>query len=201
MDTCRICYEPENLVSICGCDGTAKFVHVACVQRWIDTSGRKICELCNQPFTHTSLVFNYVKYPIRLERWIFMSAFLGIVHGATIWSEENDDTAWLYLACAFMYNIANAMVMIFVGSRNHPIWKNATIFLTGFVVAHLPMQFFTPVNIALAFTYAFNVVIFFMALSIDMGIRWSRRQPAHQNNVIANNPTQQGQIQEMIRVD
>lgn len=47
MATCRICYEPVDLITVCKCDGTLKFVHRDCIVKWIDISKRKTCELCN----------------------------------------------------------------------------------------------------------------------------------------------------------
>ena len=30
---CRICLEPDNLISVCGCSGTMKFVHKECIDK------------------------------------------------------------------------------------------------------------------------------------------------------------------------
>ena len=51
--TCRICYENEpidKLVSVCGCRGTAEFVHVNCIVTWIRLSRRTSCEICHEPY-------------------------------------------------------------------------------------------------------------------------------------------------------
>ena len=50
MATCRICYEPDNLESLCECRGTAEFVHLKCVEHWIKVSNRKYCELCHSKY-------------------------------------------------------------------------------------------------------------------------------------------------------
>ena len=47
---CRICYEPNNLISVCGCSGTMEFVHQQCVDRWRAIKKSKHCELCKQPY-------------------------------------------------------------------------------------------------------------------------------------------------------
>ena len=46
--TCRICLEPDNLISICGCKGTSEFVHRECILHWIKIKKNKTCELCQQ---------------------------------------------------------------------------------------------------------------------------------------------------------
>lgn len=47
---CRICLEPDNLISVCGCSGTMKFVHKECIDKWRDIKQSKSCELCQQPY-------------------------------------------------------------------------------------------------------------------------------------------------------
>lgn len=42
---CRICLE-EGGGQFCSCTGTCGLVHPECLQKWIDISGRKTCEIC-----------------------------------------------------------------------------------------------------------------------------------------------------------
>ena len=60
--TCRICLEPDNLVSVCACRGTQGLVHQECVQRWVDLKPSKTCELCLQPYDPV-----YVQVPEELD--------------------------------------------------------------------------------------------------------------------------------------
>ena len=55
--TCRICLQPEEpgsypyrLVSPCLCEGSIKYMHQFCVNRWIAESGTPKCELCGYQF-------------------------------------------------------------------------------------------------------------------------------------------------------
>lgn len=50
---CRICLEPDELVSVCACRGTQGFVHKKCIQQWVDLKPSKTCELCLQPYDQT----------------------------------------------------------------------------------------------------------------------------------------------------
>ncbi|XP_045031235.1 E3 ubiquitin-protein ligase MARCHF8 [Daphnia magna] len=54
QDICRICHcEAEfeaPLVAPCSCAGSLKFVHQGCLQRWVQSSDMKNCELCKYPF-------------------------------------------------------------------------------------------------------------------------------------------------------
>lgn len=53
MLECRICHgedELKDLDSPCSCDGSMKYVHRECVQRWCDEKGDATCEICHQPF-------------------------------------------------------------------------------------------------------------------------------------------------------
>lgn len=48
---CRICYEDGELISVCGCTGSAGLVHEECIKKWILISKRKNCEICHEPYT------------------------------------------------------------------------------------------------------------------------------------------------------
>ncbi|XP_070385521.1 E3 ubiquitin-protein ligase MARCHF11-like [Dermacentor albipictus] len=46
---CRICHEGDRedpLVSPCSCTGTMAFVHVSCLEHWLNQRNVDICELC-----------------------------------------------------------------------------------------------------------------------------------------------------------
>ncbi|CAG9770645.1 unnamed protein product [Ceutorhynchus assimilis] len=48
--SCRICQTNtpnERLISPCNCKGTLAFIHLSCLERWLNQSGRNFCELCN----------------------------------------------------------------------------------------------------------------------------------------------------------
>ncbi|KAH9625184.1 hypothetical protein KSS87_003265 [Heliosperma pusillum] len=50
---CRICQEEDsikNLETPCTCNGSLKYAHRKCVQKWCNEKGDTICEICNQPY-------------------------------------------------------------------------------------------------------------------------------------------------------
>lgn len=47
---CRICLEEGNTTSVCDCKGTQGQVHIKCVQQWIETSGKRECEICHAEY-------------------------------------------------------------------------------------------------------------------------------------------------------
>jgi len=51
MEACRICYEPDNLISVCNCTGTTKYVHEECIIKWRRISKRNTCEICLSPYS------------------------------------------------------------------------------------------------------------------------------------------------------
>ena len=54
--TCRICLEDKDsgeLLSVCNCSGSCRYVHQQCLQQWIDVSHKTHCELCQSPYTHS----------------------------------------------------------------------------------------------------------------------------------------------------
>ncbi|WOL17913.1 hypothetical protein Cni_G26706 [Canna indica] len=53
MIECRICQEEAeegDLEAPCACNGTLKFAHRKCIQKWCNKKGNIICEICNQAF-------------------------------------------------------------------------------------------------------------------------------------------------------
>ncbi|XP_011628752.1 E3 ubiquitin-protein ligase MARCH1 isoform X2 [Amborella trichopoda] len=60
---CRICQEEDELHAMeapCACNGTLKFAHRRCIQRWCNKKGDITCEICNQIYAP-----NYSRPPAR----------------------------------------------------------------------------------------------------------------------------------------
>ncbi|KAL8091515.1 uncharacterized protein LOC141690131 [Apium graveolens] len=50
---CRICQEEDSIKNLevpCACNGSLKFAHRKCVQRWCNEKGDITCEICHQPY-------------------------------------------------------------------------------------------------------------------------------------------------------
>lgn len=51
MQQCRICFEEgTDLLSPCGCRGTAAYIHPACLDQYIQYYPDRVCRVCNVPF-------------------------------------------------------------------------------------------------------------------------------------------------------
>ncbi|XP_065013041.1 uncharacterized protein LOC135641550 [Musa acuminata AAA Group] len=53
MIECRICQEEGDecdMEAPCACNGTLKFAHRKCIQKWCNKKGNITCEICNQVF-------------------------------------------------------------------------------------------------------------------------------------------------------
>ncbi|PWA36794.1 zinc finger, RING-CH-type, Zinc finger, RING/FYVE/PHD-type [Artemisia annua] len=51
---CRICQDEDQeheLESPCACNGTLKFAHRKCIQKWCNKKGDITCEICNQVYS------------------------------------------------------------------------------------------------------------------------------------------------------
>ncbi|XP_059304999.1 uncharacterized protein LOC132056708 [Lycium ferocissimum] len=60
---CRICQEEDeenDMETPCACNGTLKFAHRKCIQRWCNKKGDITCEICNKVFSP-----NYTLPPAR----------------------------------------------------------------------------------------------------------------------------------------
>ena len=54
---CRICLEEEgDLISVCGCKGSVKYVHKHCIMKWQEVAPtqelKTNCQLCKQPYIY-----------------------------------------------------------------------------------------------------------------------------------------------------
>lgn len=52
-DACRICFDEDTISALeqpCGCTGTQRYAHHACIQKWINEKGHLKCEICEQQY-------------------------------------------------------------------------------------------------------------------------------------------------------
>ncbi len=108
---CRICHEPENLISICGCKGTSEFVHEKCILKWIAIKKDLTCEICQQPYKKKfkkqlkSALFNTIL-------WFLLGCSTSISHGFLLWRHifnyyRDDIISIIVMSCMF-----NALISI-----------------------------------------------------------------------------------------
>ncbi|XP_066588082.1 E3 ubiquitin-protein ligase MARCHF3-like [Prorops nasuta] len=68
---CRICHTnnaKEALVSPCRCKGSLAYVHLSCLERWLNESCRSYCELCR--FNFNAIKTPRYRLPESLRVWI-----------------------------------------------------------------------------------------------------------------------------------
>ena len=63
---CRICYDlssPEELFNPCHCDGSIKYVHQSCLEKWIKISKNEVCQQCKHKYKfETKYKYKFHKY-------------------------------------------------------------------------------------------------------------------------------------------
>lgn len=63
---CRICYEndsKEKLYNPCKCDGSIKWIHKSCLDKWRDISGKDKCTQCNYQYIYNKKYkYSFYKY-------------------------------------------------------------------------------------------------------------------------------------------
>ncbi|CAK9822979.1 E3 ubiquitin-protein ligase MARCHF3 [Anthophora retusa] len=68
---CRICHtntSKEQLISPCRCKGSLAYVHLACLERWLNQSCRSYCELCR--YHYNVIETPRYRWPESLRIWI-----------------------------------------------------------------------------------------------------------------------------------
>ena len=76
--TCRICFEPDDLISVCGCKGTLQYVHKECIERW--KKDRDECELCHEPYRDDTSFCPIVA-------WLVTAAMISAIQAFILWRE------------------------------------------------------------------------------------------------------------------
>ncbi|EXB88335.1 hypothetical protein L484_020403 [Morus notabilis] len=89
---CRVCQEEDEVHSMeapCACNGTLKFAHRRCIQRWCNKKGDITCEICNQVFSP-----NYSLPPARSSdvmtidiRWLYKHLRLYLSNNGSLASD------------------------------------------------------------------------------------------------------------------
>ncbi|KAK3090299.1 hypothetical protein FSP39_010744 [Pinctada imbricata] len=131
MDACRICQcdvceidQNSPLISPCLCDGSMKFVHQACLQKWIKSSDKTVCELCKYEYKMTSKSKPFCKWeklqmtPIERRKITCSVTFHVIAITCVIWS--------LYVL------IDRTTEEVEAGALDWPFWTKLIVVAIGF---------------------------------------------------------------------
>lgn len=176
METCRICYEPGELISVCQCAGSIANVHLDCIQTWISISQRDTCEICKAPFTHQALKFPQTLSQKKMQYFCLITATLGMIHGLTISIEVYYSTsiAWTSALTCVLFNSAQLLCAVLMHAEGVRYWKLHIYFFIGFVLGNIPGLLVSSELIwRLVFPYMYNVM--FLVLFIVAEIQASRR--------------------------
>lgn len=165
MDICRICYEPDALVNVCGCQGTAGYVHIKCIEEWIQHSHRRTCEICHQPYEHTQLVTYDMMMIWRIRQASFITFLLGMIHGIAVWADSMLEVRffWIYVFTCGIFNAVQMGVVHLFDLLRDRYWPVHFWFVAGFVLGNAPGQLsIMKMNIEVIHCYMMN--IFFLVI-------------------------------------
>lgn len=170
MDLCRICYEPEHLISVCQCDGTAGYVHLHCIQKWLHISKRRTCEICHQEFNHHKLVFPKTESQRRLESFCWFAGTLGGLHGTTLWLDTYyvSEAIWTNAIASTMFNTSQLLLTVLLKENINQSWKIHIAFFVGFVLGNIPSHItMTGINPQTIYSYVLNVSFMIIFITIQ----------------------------------
>ena len=106
---CRICLEPENLISVCGCKGTMGFVHKDCIDKWKAINLSNTCELCSQRYKKQYTINGAGIF------YLFMGSFTTFVHAFLIYKLTESLSEPIYssiVCCFFMLGVYTILLYI-----------------------------------------------------------------------------------------
>jgi len=163
--TCRICLEPGDLISVCNCDGTSKWVHEECIKKWVSIRRKNTCEICHGEYTLDSLK-PMVDEVSKKKHSYFVFIFTLIVsssHAFQLWfgaETFNNDPAPAAVG-AVIFSLCHAFLWGIRLEYMHYISAEwLLVFLTVFVCLHIyrPSSAETSTHI-LAFVVVTNAVM------------------------------------------
>lgn len=191
MLACRICYEPDCLISVCHCTGSCAGVHFDCIQKWIMISKRKKCEICHHPYVYPGLCFPKTLDEVRLKNANVISFLFGVIHGISVWIDSNANLTyiWIYIISCFLFNMSLTAVLTSLYKSRIRFWKTILFFYMGFVAGNMPGHVFTEkMAWQVSVCYGLNVMCMCLFLTLEYFLSLEFREPPHQNNVIVYNP-------------
>ncbi|OAD53809.1 ATP synthase subunit alpha, mitochondrial, partial [Eufriesea mexicana] len=132
---CRICHtntSKEPLVSPCRCKGSLAYVHLACLERWLNQSCRSYCELCRYHFN----VVETPRYtwPESLRIWISHPT-----------NRRNIQSDFLIFTLLSVVTVGSVTLCLLEGKKIgiSKLWTRGTIwfFLTIVVLGYVTMVY------------------------------------------------------------
>jgi len=128
QDICRICHcesEPDAPPTApCCCSGSLKYVHQGCLQRWVQSSDMRNCELCKYPFIMQTKIKPFKEWEkldmssMERRKLICSVTFHAVAFTCVIWS--------LYVL------IDRSIEEYKIGQLNWPFWTKLVVVAIGF---------------------------------------------------------------------
>lgn len=137
--TCRICYEPDNLTSVCKCDGSVKWVHIQCIQKWIDVSQRRNCELCHEPFEHRLLRAPPI-FRIYYVETVSLGFFLGSTYAIFLWINALLAIKWLTILNFVLFNMVLVFLSLALVRVRKLLWPMIFAYLGAYTILNVIMN-------------------------------------------------------------
>jgi len=128
---CRICHEPNNLIQVCACTGTMKYVHKECIEKWQAIKNSPNCEICKQPYKMSFCTFNPV--PITFN---ILGAALAITQAFIISNITTHHTGDIY------GTVLSSLLVVILYSLIYPIMYRYHATYTKISLILWPCTFF-----------------------------------------------------------
>lgn len=137
--TCRICYEPDNLTSVCKCDGSVKWVHIQCIQKWIDVSQRRNCELCHEPFEH-HLLISPPAFKVSYIETVALGFFFGSTYTIFVWINAMFVIKWLTIVNFVLFNMVLVFLSLVLARVRKRMWPMILAYMGAYTMLNVVMN-------------------------------------------------------------
>jgi len=164
--TCRICYEPDNLTSVCKCDGSVKWVHIQCIQKWIDVSQRHNCELCHEPFEHRLLI-SPPAFKISYVETVALGSFFGSTYTIFVWINAMFVIKWLTILNFVLFNMVLVFLSLVLARVRKRPWPMILAYMCAYTILNIVMNIIHYSPLVVPF-YLGDVFVVLVLLTTDI---------------------------------
>lgn len=107
MSECFICRDDQGEFDVvCDCTGGLERAHKACVEQWVDTSGKTRCPACTKPFKVDD---KPISWSVKLGLVVVVVLFGVVYTNRELW-------CWFVEICKFLLiDVLGAFLRVFFG--------------------------------------------------------------------------------------
>jgi hypothetical protein len=100
---CRICFENNNLKKFCNCSGTCGYMHIECLEKWLNYKKNNCCEICGYKYNIENINFKFILLCFLKKYYTFIIFHLFILYFIILRFIKNFNLKFLLFLSIIIY--------------------------------------------------------------------------------------------------